>query len=495
MFQPNQQLGGYILIKRIGRGGFGEVWLAEKRSPFITKKVAIKLPLDEQVNFAAIRQEATLWEQASGHPNILPIIDADIYDGQVLIVSEYAENGSLSDWLKHSGKFPLQTAIEMSIGVLSGLEFLHSRRIIHRDIKPQNILLQGNTPRLADFGISRAMETATISSAITGTDAYMAPEAFEGVRSIQTDVWSVGVVLYQLLTNSLPFPQQNPNERMFAILTRDYAPLTGDVSDKIKEIVRRALIKQPDLRYQSAREMREDLERILVSIKHPTFAPTEIFRNPISNHQADEDKPITRNEPVFPVLPRPMAENAGNISIATHFVDNQSNQNQPVTLPPTQYNSLPPTVPAVNPLFQNAVHQWIFYFLSPIIGVAVILVTEQRFFSHELINVKILVELLILSIEFGLLGALLGYYFPQQKWKWGIFLNIITFAIVGRFSIEQAGIILNTTSDLVRGYIADLKIEMQFRLLILLVVFTSSSAASFFASKLALQKMKNKLLK
>ena len=135
MFQANQQIGGYTLIKQIGRGGFGEVWLAEKRTQFVIKKVAIKLPLGEQVNFEAIRQEATLWEQASGHPNILPIIDADIYDGQVIIVSEYAEDGSLFDKLKAEGKFPLQTALEISIGILNGLEFLHNRRIIHRDIK------------------------------------------------------------------------------------------------------------------------------------------------------------------------------------------------------------------------------------------------------------------------------------------------------------------------------------------------------------------------
>src|SRR5215510_10650486 len=133
MFYEGRQIGSYTLLQKLGKGGFGEVWLAEKRSQFVTKKVAVKLPLDEQVNLDAIRQEAELWEQASGHPNVLPIIDADIYDGQVVIVSEYADGGSLYDRLKREGKLSLQKAVEIAIGILGGLEFLHSRRIIHRD--------------------------------------------------------------------------------------------------------------------------------------------------------------------------------------------------------------------------------------------------------------------------------------------------------------------------------------------------------------------------
>ncbi len=88
MFRSGQQIGSYILVQRIGRGGFGEVWLAERRAKFVTTKVAVKLPLDEQIDAETIKQEATLWEQASGHPNVLPIIDADEYEGQIVIVSE-----------------------------------------------------------------------------------------------------------------------------------------------------------------------------------------------------------------------------------------------------------------------------------------------------------------------------------------------------------------------------------------------------------------------
>ncbi len=303
MFHEGQKIGSYILVSRLGRGGFGEVWLAEKRSQFVTKKVAVKLPLDDQVNFDAVRQEAELWEQASGHPNVLPIIDADVYDGQVVIVSEYADGGSLADKLKREGKFPVRQAIETVIGILNGLEFLHGRKIIHRDIKPQNILLQGDTPRLADFGISRAMNTAAISSNIIGTDAYMSPEAFDGKRSVQSDVWAVGVVLYQLLKGSLPFAQEHPSERMFAILQREFEPLPDHIPQSLQVTIANALAKLPENRYASAVGMREDLQKILrgepvsslirfpVNSAFPTVSPQAVFP-PINPQPAQRANPF-----------------------------------------------------------------------------------------------------------------------------------------------------------------------------------------------------------
>lgn len=277
MFIEGQQIGPYTLLRKVGKGGFGEVWLAEKRSQFLTKKVAIKLPHDEQVDFETISREAALWEEASGHPNVLPIIDADVYDGQVAIVSEYADGGSLADKLASEGAISNKDAVQLTIGILAGLEFLHGKRIIHRDIKPQNILLQGSTPRLADFGISRAMQTTAISSTIIGTDAYMSPEAFDGKRSVQTDIWSTGVVLYQLLNGSLPFPQEHPSERMFAVLTKQFAPLAEDVPTDIRAVVQKALEKAPENRYESAATMRDDLQKALAHLDHPTLAKTEVL--------------------------------------------------------------------------------------------------------------------------------------------------------------------------------------------------------------------------
>lgn len=175
MFRQNDKIGPYILVRELGRGAFGVVWLAERRTSISTTRFALKLPIDAEIDIDAVKQEAAVWVRASGHPNVLPIIEADVYDGQIVIVSEYAPDGSLAEWLKrHEGKGPsIGAAVEMVSGILAGLEHLHARQIIHRDLKPANILLQGEIPRLADFGISRVLRSTTNTK--TGCQARVLP--------------------------------------------------------------------------------------------------------------------------------------------------------------------------------------------------------------------------------------------------------------------------------------------------------------------------------
>ena len=147
----------------------------------------------------------------------------------------------------------------MTRGILTGLAHLHQRRIIHRDLKPDNILLQGDTPRLADFGLSRVFKSTNFSANIAGTPVYMAPEAFKNRRNEQTDLWSVGVILYQMLSGRLPFEGDDIPTIYVAVRNEEPAPLPATVPLWLREIVARSLSKDPGQRYLGAVEMRRDL--------------------------------------------------------------------------------------------------------------------------------------------------------------------------------------------------------------------------------------------
>ncbi|MDT5121280.1 MAG: eukaryotic-like serine/threonine-protein kinase [Acidobacteriota bacterium] len=260
MLQPQTQIGPYTLTTKIGEGNFGVVWLGERRTSIVTTRFALKFPKDADLKIEAIKQEAEVWMQASGHPNVLPIIEAESYDGQVVIVSEYVTDGSLKTWLEqHKGKSPsIEAAVEMMLGILAGLEHLHERGIIHRDLKPDNILLQRETPRLADFGIARLLKTVQ-SGVIAGTPAYMAPEVFDGQRTAQTDIWAAGAIFYQLLSGHLAFPQQDMASLFKALIALEPDPLSDSIPRSLKEIIARSLRKNPQERFQSATEMRQAL--------------------------------------------------------------------------------------------------------------------------------------------------------------------------------------------------------------------------------------------
>ena len=314
MAQSQSKIGSYTLISKIGSGGFGVVWLAEKRTAIATTRFALKVARNEDVDIEVFKQEAAIWAQVSGHPNVLPIIEADIYEGQIVIVSEYATGGSLMNWLKnHEGRAPsIEAAVEMTKEILDGLEHLHEQRIIHRDLKPDNILLQRETPRLADFGIARVIKTDSYSKGVIGTFAYMAPEAFSGKRNEQTDVWSVGVILYQMLAGRLPYDQMDIVSLIGAIVGQDPPPLPDAVPESLRRIVTRSLHRNPAERYRSAAEMRMDLR----NVSYELWRPQSIETNPYvaATTEAKQEEPPPFNFPVGDAyspqapLPLPKAE-------------------------------------------------------------------------------------------------------------------------------------------------------------------------------------------
>lgn len=290
MFREAQQIGVYTLIRKLGEGGFGEVWLAENRnSP--NEKVAIKLPRTDQIDLQAVKDEIFNWILSGKHKNILPIIECETFNNQIAIVSEYAPDDSLQDLINKKGVLPISEAVEITIGILDGLAHLHNRKIIHRDLKPDNVLFQGNVPRLTDFGISRAMSVSSQSQTVSGTLSYMAPETFDGKRNTQTDIWAVGVILYQLLTGNLPFPQKEMMPLIKALAMKDPAPLPASIPPDLQTIVKKALAKELPDRYKTADEMAKELREFLQKNSEETL------KIPLY------DVPATESTPIYEIPP------------------------------------------------------------------------------------------------------------------------------------------------------------------------------------------------
>jgi len=262
--------GRYKIIRKLGAGGMADVYLAEDQE--LGRRVAIKILNDRHAAddqfIERFRREA---KNAAGlsHPNIVSIYDRGDSEGTYYIAMEYLEGRSLKELIVSRGSAPVRTAIEYARQVLAALGAAHKQGIVHRDIKPHNVLV-GPEGRLkvTDFGIARSgASQMTEVGSIIGTAQYLSPEQARGSQVDQTsDVYSVGVVLYELLTGQVPFTGDTPLEiamKHLSEVPRPPSELREDVPPDLDMVVLRALAKDPSERYQSAEEMDADLERIL----------------------------------------------------------------------------------------------------------------------------------------------------------------------------------------------------------------------------------------
>jgi serine/threonine protein kinase len=288
VYTVGQRFGPYTLVKELGKGSFGVVWLADDEKPNLYKRqVAVKLPRSSATAIEDFLIDVKMWARASGHTNVLTFLDADIFSGQVLIASEYASQGTLSQWLKdHGGRAPsVEAAVAMATGILEGLSYIHSLQIVHRDLKPGNILLKDGQPRIADFGLARDLGADPSTLRPTGTPLYMAPEAWHGVRCSQSDVWAVGIMLYEMLSGSRPFMGSDSHVLQRAVEQTPHPPLPAHVPAHLRAIVDRALQKNQADRYESADTMLKALRGESKGRSETTEDPAQTIAQPVEHPQ------------------------------------------------------------------------------------------------------------------------------------------------------------------------------------------------------------------
>lgn len=261
--------GRYRIVSKLGAGGMANVYLAEDQE--LDRRVAIKILNDRHANdeqfVERFRREA---KNAAGlsHPNIVSIYDRGEAEETYYIAMEHLQGRNLKQLIASRGPAPPNVAIEVTRQVLAALSHAHKNGVVHRDIKPHNIMVDDDRRvKVTDFGIARAgTSQMTEAGSIVGTAAYLSPEQARGSAvDHRSDLYSVGVVLYELLTGKVPFTGESPVEIAMKHLG-ETPPAPSELNDKVPNeldlVVMRALAKDPDRRYQTAAELDADLERI-----------------------------------------------------------------------------------------------------------------------------------------------------------------------------------------------------------------------------------------
>ena len=262
----------YELVKRIGRGGMADVFVGNDR--LLDRQVAIKMLFPEfavDPNFVErFRREAQAAANLN-HPNIVNVFDWGKHASTYFIAMEYVDGRTLADILRSNGHLNSKQAAEIASEVAAALGFAHSAGLVHRDIKPANILIGTNgSVKVADFGIARALNAPTESNltqagAVMGTATYFSPEQAQGAQpDPRSDLYSLGVVMYEMIAGRPPFTGDNPVSIAYRQV-HDYPTplnqLVADVPRPFEAIVAKLLSKDPAVRYSTADALREDLRR------------------------------------------------------------------------------------------------------------------------------------------------------------------------------------------------------------------------------------------
>jgi serine/threonine-protein kinase len=272
MFLKGQIVGKYRILSPLGSGGFGSVFLAE--DTWIHKKVAIKVPHKQNVDFTEMLKEPRLLASMN-HPNIVTVITAEKQDNVFFIVMEYVTGQTLEQVILREGALDLSRALDFSCQICNAVDHAHSVGVLHRDLRPGNMLVSDSGMlKVTDFGTSRFLEIAAHGTTVIGSPPYMAPEQFYGKAVFASDVYSVGVTMYQMLTGGLPYATPAPTDLERLIRGELVTPprvKNGKIPKAVNDIVLKALAADVTQRYQRASDLLTDL-----------LAGTSVSRRPVA---------------------------------------------------------------------------------------------------------------------------------------------------------------------------------------------------------------------
>ena len=320
--------GRYEVVSELGRGSMGVVY--EGFDPVIGRRVAIKTMLTEGLTSQEFREFKSRFQreaQAAGvlsHPNIVNVFDYGEDSGILYLVMEYLEGKSLEKLVGEQGMLPIQTIIPMFDQVCSALDHAHQHSIVHRDIKPANIMILDNgLVKVTDFGIAKVMSMGmTQAGQVLGTPNYMSPEQVKG-RQVdgRSDIFSLGIILYDLVTGEMPFGGQNITTVIYKIINENPIPpreLDATIHPGLSYVICKALAKNPDERYQTCRELADNLKNFkylagpvspsaTIMVKVPPLSstdleraaapPVEISRPPAASTESVQTTPIEQPSP------------------------------------------------------------------------------------------------------------------------------------------------------------------------------------------------------
>jgi serine/threonine protein kinase len=277
MFFRGQTIGKYRILSHLGSGGFGSVYLAE--DTWIDKKIAIKVPHKQNLDFSEMVKEPRLLASMS-HPNIVTMLTAEKLDDVFFIVMEYVPGQTLEAAIMQEGAMDLPRALDYTCQMCNAVDHAHRAGILHRDLRPGNMLLSENGMlKVTDFGTSRFLEIAAHGTTVIGSPPYMAPEQFHGKAVFASDVYSVGVTMYQMLTGELPYETPAPGDiekLMRGELVIAPRVKNAKIPKAINDIILRALAPDLTVRYQRAAELLDDL----LAAREPVARRASVRRTP-----------------------------------------------------------------------------------------------------------------------------------------------------------------------------------------------------------------------